>query len=100
MGMNYPVQSADDKPAANEKEARQTSVNNLKQLALAMHNYHDKMALPKLGGVFKTGFHIAHGDGSASFINRKKIKEATLRAAITPASGDLLGNDWVEAIEY
>jgi len=221
MGMNYPVQSADDKPAANDKEARETSKKNLRELAVAMHNYHDtyghlplaalkdkkgkallswrvallpfveqdklykefrldepwdsahnkkllakmpklyapvlgkpkqphstyyvvftgdgafggnvparipasfpdgtsntiliieagepvpwtkpadldyqdKMALPKLGGMFKDGFYAGMGDGSSRFINRKKVSEATLRAVITPAAGDVPGNDWAE----
>ena len=62
-------------------------------------DYQDKMALPKLGGMFKDGFHVLMADCAASFINRKKIKEETLRAAITPAGGEVLGKDWSEAQE-
>ncbi|HMC64014.1 MAG TPA: DUF1559 domain-containing protein, partial [Gemmataceae bacterium] len=43
MGIDCPVQSADDKPAANEKEARHTSTKNLRLLGIAMHNYHDSI---------------------------------------------------------
>src|SRR3989442_581955 len=42
MAATNPARSADDdKPAANEKAARQQSANNLRQLALAMHIYSD-----------------------------------------------------------
>jgi RNA polymerase sigma factor (sigma-70 family) len=52
--------------------------------------------LPKLGGMFKDGFHVASGEGAVFFVP-SKINEKTLRALITIAGGetdtlaDLLG---------
>ncbi len=60
-------------------------------------NYQDKMAIPRLGGLFKGGFHAMTADCAVSFFKRKKLSEATLRGAITPAGGEVLGNDWDEA---
>jgi hypothetical protein len=51
-----------------------------------------KGPLPKLGGLFKDGFHAAFMDGSVRFLSRR-VSEATLRAIITRAAGDILGND-------
>jgi hypothetical protein len=53
--------------------------------------YDAKKAVPKLGGLFKEGFHIALADGSTRFIGRK-FDEKMLRAAITPAGGEVI--DW------
>jgi prepilin-type processing-associated H-X9-DG protein len=55
--------------------------------------YDAKKPLPKFGWL-KSGFNVLMADGSVRFINRGIIFEATLRAAITPAGGEVLGNDW------
>ena len=54
--------------------------------------YDAKKALPKLGGLFKEGFHVALGDGSTRFIGRK-AKPAAIRALITPSGGEVLSWD-------
>jgi len=43
--------------------------------------------LPKLGGIFKEGFHIAAGDGFVGFVPTN-FKEKALRAVITIAGGE------------
>jgi hypothetical protein len=53
--------------------------------------YDAKKAIPKLGGLFREGFHIALADGSVRFLSRK-FDEKTLRAAITPSGGEVI--DW------
>src|SRR4051794_37920944 len=54
--------------------------------------YDAKKALPKLGGLFKEGFHVTVGDGSTRFISRK-AKPAALRALITPSGGETFSWD-------
>jgi hypothetical protein len=50
--------------------------------------------IPKLGGQdWPPGFLAALADGSVRFIG-KKMSERTLRAAITPMGGEVLGSDW------
>ncbi len=49
--------------------------------------YDTEKPLPKLGGIFKEGFGLCIGDGSARFLG-KDIAEADLRPWITPAAGD------------
>jgi hypothetical protein len=53
--------------------------------------YDAKKAIPKVGGLFPEGFHVAMADGSVKYIDRK-IAEQTLRALITPAGGEVIGN--------
>jgi hypothetical protein len=53
--------------------------------------YDAKKPVPKVGGLFREGFHIALVDGSTRFIDRK-IDARTLRALITPAGGEKI--DW------
>jgi uncharacterized protein (TIGR03067 family) len=48
--------------------------------------YDPKKALPKLGGLFADGFHIALMDGSTRWVNRR-FNEAILRLAITRNDG-------------
>jgi hypothetical protein len=48
---------------------------------------------PKLGGVFKEGYHVAFWDGSARFFRKGSLSEATLRALVTPNAADLPGRD-------
>jgi hypothetical protein len=55
--------------------------------------YDDKKPLPKFGGLFKDGFHVALADGSVRFVS-SKISERTLRFAITRDDGEVLGSDW------
>jgi hypothetical protein len=55
--------------------------------------YDAKKPLPKLGGMFKAGFHAALADGSVRIISRT-ISERTLRNAITRDDGQVLGSDW------
>jgi hypothetical protein len=52
-----------------------------------------KKPLPKLGGLFKNGFHAAMADGSVRYV-RRTISEQTLRSAITRDGGEVLGSDW------
>jgi hypothetical protein len=52
--------------------------------------YDATKALPKLGGLFKDGFHAALADGSVHFIPRK-TPEKTIRALITPRGGEAVG---------
>jgi hypothetical protein len=57
--------------------------------------YDAKKPVPKLGGLFKEGFHVAMADGvSVYYFLHGKLSEETLRAAITPAGGEVLGSDW------
>jgi hypothetical protein len=49
--------------------------------------------LPRLGNPTPGGFSVVLADGSVRFI-KKTISEQTLRNAITPADGRVLGNDW------
>jgi hypothetical protein len=37
---------------------------------------------------------LGMGDGSAKYIDSNKLSFATWSAALTPAGGDILGNDW------
>lgn len=50
--------------------------------------------LPKLGGLFAEGYNVALFDGSVRFIHRKKLSEKTLRNAIMPNDGNVLGDGW------
>lgn len=49
--------------------------------------------LPQLGGMFKEGFNVLMADGSVRFVKRT-VSDKTLRGAITPAGGEVLGPDW------
>ncbi len=53
--------------------------------------YDAKKPVPKLGGLFREGFHVAMADGSTRFIGRK-IDPVILRALITPRGGEII--DW------
>jgi hypothetical protein len=55
--------------------------------------YDAKKPLPKLGGLFPGGFHVAMCDGSVRIVS-SSISKKTLRAAITPQGGEVLGDDW------
>jgi hypothetical protein len=46
-----------------------------------------------LGGHLPGGFLVGLADGSVRFL-RSTISKETLRAAFTPAAGDILGSDW------
>ncbi len=46
-----------------------------------------------LGGHYPDGFLAALADGSVRFV-AKTINKATLRAAFTPAGGEVMGSDW------
>src|SRR5262249_39168512 len=48
--------------------------------------------VPKLGGLFKTGFHIALADGSVRFV-KKDFPEKTMHAAITRNGGEIVDLD-------
>ncbi len=50
-------------------------------------------ALPKLGGQFKGFYHVAMCDGYVRKVG-PKVSAETLRAAITPDGGEVLGSDW------
>jgi hypothetical protein len=52
--------------------------------------YDAKKRLPRVGGLFREGFHAAMFDGSVQFID-PKVAEKTLRALITPAGGEVVG---------
>jgi hypothetical protein len=53
--------------------------------------------LPQLGGLFPDEvFNVCMGDASVLSLDRKKISDQTLRAAITRAGGEVLGKDWGE----
>ena len=55
--------------------------------------YNPAGPLPALGGMFKDGFNVLMADISVHFVKRT-VSDKTLRAAITPAGGDVLGSDW------
>jgi hypothetical protein len=56
--------------------------------------YDAKKPLPNFGGPFTENTWLgAMVDGSVLRIG-KRVSEATLRAAITPAGGEILGRDW------
>jgi RNA polymerase sigma factor (sigma-70 family) len=54
-------------------------------------------ALPKIGGQFEDGFHIAFADGSVLFLN-KAIQPDLLRALITRNGGEKIGADQLRAL--
>jgi hypothetical protein len=55
--------------------------------------YDAKKPLPKFSTLFAGGFNVSVWDGSVRFVS-DKISEKTMRAAITPAGGEVLGADW------
>jgi RNA polymerase sigma factor (sigma-70 family) len=55
--------------------------------------YASDKALPKLGGLFKEGFHLVTADGFVRFLKRQ-TNEKLIRALITRADGELIdGNE-------
>jgi RNA polymerase sigma factor (sigma-70 family) len=54
--------------------------------------YRADKELPKLGGMFDTGFHILWADGSVRFV-RNPVNEQVLRLAITRNDGQVLDHD-------
>jgi hypothetical protein len=58
--------------------------------------YDAKKPLPKLGGLFDGGFHIALGDGSVRFV-RPNFNERILRLAITRDDGEAIDLDKLNA---
>jgi prepilin-type processing-associated H-X9-DG protein len=58
------------------------------------------VVLPMKFGWRKQGFNVLMADGSARFVNRHVVSEITLRAAITPAGGEVLGADWDDPKAY
>jgi hypothetical protein len=55
--------------------------------------YDPQKPLPKLGGHFRSGTVVGMAD-SMSRVVGPGVSERTLRAAITPAGGEVLGPDW------
>src|SRR5262249_31836202 len=53
--------------------------------------YDPKKPIPRLGGLFKEGFHVLLADGSIRVIGRK-AKERGLRLLITPADGMVIND--------
>jgi RNA polymerase sigma factor (sigma-70 family) len=51
--------------------------------------YAAKKPFPRLGGLFKPGFHVAIADGSVRFV-KKDVAEKLLHAAVTRAGGELI----------
>ncbi|MBI1915238.1 MAG: DUF1559 domain-containing protein [Planctomycetes bacterium] len=49
--------------------------------------------LPKLGGLFRDGFHAVFWDGHARFFRKDSLSETSLRALMTPNGNDLPGQD-------
>jgi hypothetical protein len=50
---------------------------------------------PPLGGLYPSKeFLVAMADAMVLTINRPKLSDATLRAAVTASGGEILGNDW------
>jgi hypothetical protein len=56
--------------------------------------YDEKKPVPKLGGLFADGFHVATADGAVHYYKKGRPSERTLRLAITPADGEVLGPDF------
>jgi hypothetical protein len=56
--------------------------------------YDPQKPLPRLGGLFRDGFHVLLASGVTRFIHTGELSEKTLRAAITPAGGELMEPDW------
>jgi prepilin-type processing-associated H-X9-DG protein len=59
-----------------------------------------ELVLPLKLGWHKQGFNVLMADGSARFVNRHVVLEVTLRAAITPNGGEVLGPDWDDPKAY
>ena len=56
--------------------------------------YDPQKPLPKLGNIWNpAGFLVAMCDGSVRTVG-PKVKQTTLRAAITAAGGEVMGDDW------
>jgi hypothetical protein len=55
--------------------------------------YHADQPLPKLGGLHRNRFFVALVDGTVRSVSNK-TSEATIRAAITPNGGEIMGPDW------
>jgi hypothetical protein len=58
--------------------------------------YDDKKPLPKFGGLFKEGFHIAMADGYV-FFGKKDADETTLRRVITRDDGQVVDTGKLQA---
>jgi hypothetical protein len=54
--------------------------------------FNNENPLPKVGGLFKDGFHIAFADGSTLFLS-KTLDPMVLRAAITSNGREILTAD-------
>jgi RNA polymerase sigma factor (sigma-70 family) len=54
--------------------------------------YDPKKPLPRLGGIFKEGFHFARADGSVSFC-KMRFREDVLRAMITRNGGEVIAGN-------
>src|SRR5262249_12022341 len=58
-----------------------------------------KKELPDFGGAFGKGPLGVRLDGSPRLLDLTKIRPQTLKNAIDPADGNVLGRDWVEGAE-
>jgi hypothetical protein len=56
--------------------------------------YDEKKDLPDFGKAFGSTPLGAMLDGSVRVLDTKKISLATLKAAVTPSGGEILGADW------
>ena len=54
--------------------------------------------LPKLGGHFENGFHVAMADGHVLFVNNT-VGEKTLRAMLSPTGSEELSPEWPDSPE-
>jgi hypothetical protein len=56
--------------------------------------YSMKKPVPKVGGLFQDGFHATMVSGDVYLFRKGQLSEQTLRSAITPAGGEVLGADF------
>lgn len=57
-------------------------------------DFDPEQPLPKLGGLFLTGFNVGMADGSVRFIDPSRVSEHTIRLAIMANDGQPLPMDW------